>query len=46
MRLFKTIFDIVTLPVEIAKDVITLNQGGFTRKRIDEIDDDIENKHN
>ena len=48
MKLFKTIFDIVTLPVEIVKDVVTLGgtvterNKSYTRERIEELDEDLE----
>lgn len=45
MKLFETILDLVTLPIEIVKDVFTMGNLGegktYTRKRIEELDDDI-----
>jgi hypothetical protein len=49
MGLFSTIFDLATLPVEIVKDVITLGgtiteeEESYTRKKMEEIDDDLKN---
>ena len=47
MKIFKTIFDLATLPIEIAKDVITL--GGtaverrktYTQERLEKLDNDL-----
>ena len=47
MKIFKTLFDIATLPVEVAKDIITL--GGtaterkktYTRERFEKLDNDL-----
>ncbi len=47
MKLFKTLFDIATLPVEVAKDIITL--GGvvterkktYTQERLEKLDNDL-----
>ena len=50
MKLFETIFDLVTLPIEVVKDVFTL--GGtatdqkktYIRLRIEKLDEDVKNK--
>jgi len=47
MRLFKTLFDLITLPIEVAKDILTA--GGvvterkktYTEERFEKLDNDL-----
>ena len=47
MKIFKTLFDIVTLPIEVAKDVVTLGgvaterRKSYTEERFEKLDNDI-----
>ena len=48
MKLFETIFDLITLPIEIVKDLVTLGgtateeEKTYTRQRIEKLDEDLE----
>lgn len=47
MKFFKTIFDLATLPIEVAKDVVTLGgsatdkEKSYTRERLEQLDEDL-----
>lgn len=47
MKLFKTIFDLATLPIEVVKDVVTLGgvaterKKSYTKERFEKLDNDI-----
>ena len=47
MRLFKTLFDIATLPLEVTKDVFSLGgiatgrRKSYTRERFEKLDNDL-----
>ena len=49
MQLFKTLFDLATLPVAIVKDVFTLGMQkietgeSYTEEKINELDEDVAN---
>jgi len=48
MGFFKTIFNIATLPVEVAKDIVTLGgtvtdkEKSYTRRRFEKLDEELE----
>ena len=47
MKLFKTLFDLVTLPLEITKDVFSLGgmasgrKKSYTKERFEKLDNDL-----
>ena len=47
MKIFKTLFDIATLPIEVAKDVFSLGgiaadrRKSYTRERFEKLDNDL-----
>ena len=49
MKLFETIWDLATLPIEVVKDIVTLGgtateeDKSYTHQRIEKLDDDLEN---
>jgi len=48
MKLFKTLFDLATLPIAITQDILTLGgvvtekKGGYIGEKIKELDEDLE----
>lgn len=50
MKIFRTIFDIVTLPIEAVKDIITLGgtaterRKSYLKERFEKLDNDITNE--
>ena len=51
MKLFETLYDLITLPVEVVKDVFTLGgtatdqDESYTRQRIEKLDEDLSTEH-
>ena len=50
MKLFRALFDLTTLPLEIVKDIVTLGgiaserRKSFTRERFEKLDNDFLNE--